>query len=169
MRIKELADESLRAASPAAYEETRPFPAPENVAAEGGAAIGTACASSAQGLGPIVAGFTVPPRFIPVVSKAGLIAVREKGGVRFAFLLSMDDGNCQIRDAVVLPAQTTGDTFLQCAVVDPPLAGFGVRDPKTHGLYAFWSIEADTQIHRVPMGVLGVQGNVKCHQPESGE
>lgn len=66
-------------------------------------------------------------------------------------------------------AQTTGDTFLQCAVMEPPLAGFGVRDPKTHGLYAFWSIEADTQIHRVPMGVLGIQGNVKCHQPESGE
>jgi uncharacterized protein YecT (DUF1311 family) len=159
-RIAELKDQSLRAASPAAYEETRPFPAPASLMAEAKALIGKACEYP---------GFTKPARFLPVILAGGTTVVRERAGVRFAFL-QVSAPSCEIRDVVALPATAVGDRFLQCSVIDPAMTGFGVRNAQTHGLDGFWAVDGDThKIERVAMGVLGIEKAVKCQQPESGE
>lgn len=171
-RLAELRDQSLRVASPATYEETRPFPAPAAVLAEARALVSQACSYRPEIAGPIIPGFAPAARFHPVILAGGVTVVREKDGVRFAFLTFTPPGtsHCEIRDAVALPASTLGDRFLQCSVEDPRLYGFGVRNAKTHGLDAFWSVDSEThKIERVAMGVLGIEKAVRCQQPETGE
>jgi hypothetical protein len=171
-RLAELRDQSLRVASPAAYEETRPFPAPAALMAEARALVGAACSYRQNVVGPVIPGFDPAPRFLPVILAGGVAIVREKEGARFAFLTFSPPGgkDCEIRDAASLPASASAGTFLECSSADPPLTGFGVRNVKTHGLDAFWSINAETRrIERVPMGVLGIDKAVRCRQPESGE
>lgn len=171
-RIAELKDQSLRAASPAAYEETRPFPAPAKLMQEAQSLMGKACSYQADVAGPVIPGFSRAARFLPVISSGGVTVVDEKGGWRFAFLTLSVPGSsvCEIRDVVALPQSAVGDRFLQCSVNDPALAGFGVRNQETHALDGFWAINPEThKIERVAMGVLGIQKSVKCQQPESGE
>jgi hypothetical protein len=171
-RLSELRDQSLRAASPAAYEETRPFPAPPALMAEAQALVGKACSYRPNVAGPVIPGFQIAPGFLPVISTIGVTVVREKDGTRFAFLVVSTPGasDCKINDVVALPASATGSTFLQCSVEDPALNGFGVRNVKTHQLYGFWSLDADTRkFERVAMGVLGIEKAVRCQQPETAE
>ena len=171
-RIAQLRDQSLRTASPAAYEETRPFPAPASLMAQAQALVGKSCSYQQGMVGPVVPGFSPSPRFLPVILAAGVTVVREKDGSRFAFLIVSPPGEskCEISDVVALPASAAGDRFLQCSVSDPALSGFGIRNPAAHGLDGFWSIDAGThKIERVAMGVLGIEKTVKCRQPESGE
>ncbi len=170
-RIAQLKDQSLSAASPAAYQETRPFPAPQALLAQARALVGQPCSYQPNVVGPVIPGFAPAPRFLPVILAGGVTTVREKDGVRFAFLtFSPGDSKCEIRDVVVLPAATVGDRFLQCSNDDPPLSGFGVRNLKTHGLDAFWSVHSENhKIERVALGVLAIEKSVKCRQPETGE
>ena len=167
-----LKDQSLRVASPAAYDETRPFPAPAALLAEAQAAVGKACSYQPNVTGPVIPGFTPAARFLPVILQNGVTVVREKDGVRFAFLAvtPSDGGACKILDVVTLPESAVGDRFLQCSVIDPPMNGFGVRNAKTHGLDGFWTVDSEThKLERVAMGALGIEKSVKCRQPESGE
>jgi uncharacterized protein YecT (DUF1311 family) len=167
-RIAELKEQSLKAASPVAYEETRPFPAPPALWAQAQALVGKSCEYQKDVVGPIIPGFRKVPRFLPVTLASGVTVVRESGTTRFAFLV--ESSPCQVRDVVTLPASAVGDRFLQCSVSDPALTGFGIRNPQTHGLDAFWSVDPAThKIERVPMGVLGIEKSVKCQQPETAE
>lgn len=170
-RLAELRDQSLKAASPAVYEETRPFPAPAATLAQARALVGQGCSYQPDVVGAVIPGFTRAARFLDVILAAGTTTVREKDGVRFAFLISAGPGHsCQIRDVVTLPDSAVGDRFLQCSVADPALNGFGVRNARTHGLDGFWAVNAETQkIERVAMGVLGIEKLVRCQQPEHGE
>jgi len=171
-RLAALRDQSLRVASPAVYEETRPFPAPAAAMAQAQALVGKPCAYRENVAGPIVPGFEGASRFLPVTLAGGVIVVREKDGARFAFLTFSPPGQsgCEIRDVVALPQSASGDRFLQCSSLDPQLSGFGVRNATTHALDAFWSVDGEThKINRVPMGVLGIAKAVKCQQPETGE
>ena len=166
-RITQLRDQSLRAASPAVYDETRPFPVPAELLEQARALIGKSCTYQPDVVGPVIPGFKPAPRFLPVILAGGVTVVREKGLARFAFLVS---SNCAIRDVAALPAAATGEQFLQCSVTDPPMTGFGVRNPKTHALEGFWAVDADTQkFRRIAIGVLGIQKAVRCQQPESAE
>ncbi len=171
-RIAELKDQSLHAASPAAYEETRPFPAPAELMREAQLLIGKTCLYQANVAGPVVPGFGRAARFLPVISSGGVTVVGEKGGWRFAFLTFSIAGSsgCEIRDVVALPQSAVGDRFLQCSANEPAMTGFGVRNPGTHGLDGFWSVDPDGhKLQRIAMGVLGIEKSVKCQQPESGE
>jgi uncharacterized protein YecT (DUF1311 family) len=171
-RIAALREQSLRAASPAAYEETRPFPTPAPLLAQARALVGTACSYQPGVAGPVIPGFPKAARFQPVILAGGTTVVREKDGARFAFLVFSPPGanGCQIRDVVALPASAVGDRFLQCSATDPAVTGFGVRNAQTHGLDGFWSVDANThKIERVAMSVLGIEKSVKCRQPETGE
>jgi len=170
-RLAELRDQSLRAASPATYDETRPFPAPPALLKQAQSLIGKACSYQPNVVGAVIPGFSKAPRFLDVIFAAGVATVREKEGTRFAFLIaSSPDNTCHILDVVTLPGTAIGDRFLQCSNLDPALNGFGVRNAKTHGLDGFWAINPDThKIDRVPMGVLGIEKSIRCQQPEHGE
>jgi hypothetical protein len=171
-RLAALREQSLQAASPAAYAETRPFFAPAGLLSQARALVGTPCSYEHNVAGPIIPGFAPAARFLPVILAGGVTVVREKDGARFAFLTFSPAGgsSCEIRDVVALPATAVGDRFLQCSVIDPALNGFGVRNLRTHQLDGFWSIDAESRkIARVAMGVLGIEKAVKCQQPESGE
>lgn len=171
-RIQELRDRSLRAASPAAYAETRPFAAPASLMARAQALVGHACSYQPNVAGPIIPAFAQSPGYLPVILPHSTAVVREKDGTRFVFLVVSPPGSsaCEIRDVVALPASASGDRFLQCSNNDPQLRGFGVRNAKTHALDAFWSVDGEThQIQRVAIGVLAIEKTVKCQQPETGE
>ena len=170
-RIAELKDMSLRVASPAAYQETLPFPAPGALWNAARAMVGTSCAHEANTVGPMIPGFTRSARFLAVILADDVTVVGERMGVRFAFLTrTLDGGGCEIEDVVTLPTSATGDRFLQCSNIDPPISGFGVRDGATHKLVAFWEVESERhKLSRVPMGVLAIEGSVRCQQPETGE
>ncbi len=122
-RLLELRDQSLKAASPASYSETRPFPAPAALVADVQTLVGTACSYDPDAVGPVIPGFANAPGFHTVISSTGPVVVREKGGTRFAFLVSSQPGGsaCEIRDVVVLPSSAVGGAFLQCSVADPCL------------------------------------------------
>ena len=171
-RLAELRDQSLRVASPAAYEETRPFFAPAALLAQAQALVGRPCSYQKNVVGPVIPGFVPAARFLPVILAGGVTVVREKDGIRFAFLTFSPAGSssCEIRDVTTLPASAIGDRFLQCSAPDPVLRGFGVRNGTTHSLDGFWSVDPDThKIERVATRVLGIEKTVKCRQPESGE
>ncbi|MGA8025505.1 MAG: hypothetical protein WB992_00040 [Bryobacteraceae bacterium] len=170
-RIAELKDESLRVASPAAYDETLPFPAPEPLWKAARAMVGRSCTYAANVAGPVIPEFTRSVRFLPVILSGGVTVVAEKDGARFAFLTkTADDGACEIEDVVALPASAIGGRFLQCSNIDPQISGFGVRNGATQKLDAFWEVSAKQHILiRVPLGVLAIENSVRCRQPETGE
>jgi uncharacterized protein len=167
-RIAVLRDQSRQAASPAAYDETRDFPAPAAALAAARAAIGKACTVDVGKGAPAFAGFTAPPPNLPIVSKGATVVIRESGGTRFAFLLATPlAGGCTVSDVAVLPPVQRGDAVLQCAIADPPSHGFGVR--RAGGVLAGdWEVDTDLQrFDRVALGVLGVKP--RCQEPETGE
>ena len=169
-RLAALRDQSLQVASPAQYAETRPFPAPAALWEQAHALVGKPCSYQPNIVGPVIAGFEAAPHFLPVILAAGVTVVRQKEGVLFAFLISPGASKCEVEDVVTLPASTSSGRFLQCSVPDPPLTGFGIRNAKTHGLDAFWSVNPDThKMDRVAMGVLSIEKAIKCQQPETGE
>lgn len=171
-RIAELSDKSLRAASPAAYAETRPFPAPAALIAEARAYLGKSCAGIWSNAAGFMPGFRTPKGFLPVTAPSAMVFVREKQGSRFAFLAKIGDRSCQFADVVVLPSPVTADTFLQCTYGDPPdsSSGFGMRKTGVKKLVAYWEIDGDNgTLTRQPLGVLGVESTVRCQQPETGD
>ena len=170
-RIAELKDESLRVASPAAYEQTLPFPTPEPLWRAVRAMVGRPCTYVANVAGPVIPEFTRSVRFLPVILSGGVTVVAEREGVRFAFLTNTGENNaCEIDDVVALPASAVPDRFLQCSNIDPQISGFGVRNGTTHKLDAFWEVSAEQhKLIRVAMGVLAIEKSVRCRQPETGE
>jgi uncharacterized protein YecT (DUF1311 family) len=170
-RLAELRNQSLHTASPATYDETRPFPASPELLKQAQSLIGKSCSYQPNVAGAVIPGFTKAQRFLDVIFAAGVATVREKQGTRFAFLIaSSPDNACHILDVVTLPATAVGDRFLQCSNFDPALNGFGVRNAKTHALDGFWAINPEThKIDRVPVGVLGIEKSIRCQQPENGE
>jgi len=169
-RIAVLKDKSLHAASPAAYDETRPFSSPPALLAEAQAYIGKSCNgiwSSRPGWMP---GFTAPKGFQTVTAMSGMVFVSEKQGTRFAFLTRTGDQSCTFADVVVLPSAAQANAFLQCSYGDPPniSSGIGMRKAGVKKLVAYWEIGGG-KLTRQPLGVLGVEDSVRCQEPETGD
>ena len=169
-RIAALKDQSLRAASPAAYDETRPFSAPPALLAEAEAEIGKSCGGLWDAKPGFLPGFAAPKGFLPVVSKSQMVFVREKQGARFAFLAKVGDRSCLVTDVAVLPRAAEADAFLQCSYGELPdiSVGIGLRKTGVKKLVGYWEID-DGKLMRQPLGVLGVQDQVRCQQPETGD
>ena len=130
------------------------------------ALIGTHCTFQPDTRGPVIPGYTAALRFQPVILPGGVIVVRQKDGVRYAFLAVVAEGSCVVRDVITLPTTAVGGLFLQCSAFDPPFNGFGLRNLKTHGLDALWSVDADRHtLSPVPTNLPGV----RCQQPEAPE
>ena len=175
-RKQELLDQSARAASPAAWEETRPFPIPPALWNEVKALLGSVCTRPYTDRNLFLRGFATPKGFPPfvLIQNGVTVAPAEKNGNRFAVLISDRDNTCSIVDAVALPSSTQANAFLQCRTDSDLLtsAGFGMRRAGQKRLIGYWSVETDPsgkpRLNRVPLDVLGLGGNdgVLCREPE---
>ena len=171
-RITALKDKSARAASPAASDETKPFPAPAPLLAEARSAIGKHCEGYWGNKPGFLPGFSAPKGFLPVTSPSGMVFVREKQGTRFAFLAKIGEGLCVFEDVAVMPPATQANAFLQCSYGDPPnmSSGIGMRKAGVKALVGYWEIDdAHGKLIRQPLGVLGVEASVRCQEPETGD
>jgi uncharacterized protein len=163
-RDAEILAESERASSPAAYDETRPFPADVKLMAKAHAAVGKACAGAAD-----VPGFAVITGAQPTILRDGIIRAVADGDARFAFLIAHSGAtapDCLIEDVVALPDAARLGTYLQCTMPAYDLSGLGIRLPGHRDVAGFWTIDHG-KLNRQPVGVLG--GDIRCQQPESGE
>ena len=166
-----LLDQGLQAASPAAYAETRPFPAPPALWAKVQALIGQSCTEPAGPIAP-PPGFHELPKFLPLIANGHLVQAFEKDGVRFAFLYAARpnmDPSCRIIDAVVLPPSSQADQYLQCSVESLGAYGLGMRAQGHTELRAFWAVADNATLQRTALDVLGSQDGVHCQAPEAGE
>jgi uncharacterized protein YecT (DUF1311 family) len=164
-----LLDESLRAASPAAYDETRPFPADPARLAEAKALVGKSCTKMFSDRASVFPGYATPTGFQNALVKGGFVTPLEKGGARFGFLILYQGEvtqSCAIADVVVLPDAAHANAFLQCDMGDPGTYGFGMRLVGHKQVVGYWT-EENGKLMRQPIGVLG--GKIVCHEMESGE
>jgi uncharacterized protein YecT (DUF1311 family) len=158
-----LLDESERAASPAAYDETRPFPVDPARLADARSLVGKSCTTVSGGL----PGYATPKGFLNVLLNGDVVLPMEKGGARFAFLIAGQASQaCKIIDVVALPDAAHADSFLACSIVDMDSYGFGMRLAGHKEVVGYWTV-MDGRLMRQPIGVLG--GNMHCQEPESGE
>ncbi len=162
-------DESLRAASPAAYDETRPFAADPARVAEAKALVGKSCTKMFSDRAAVFPGYTTPKGFQNALVQGGFVTPLEKGGARFGFLILYQDDvskSCTIADVAVLPDAAHANAFLQCDMGDPDTYGFGMRLAGHKEVVGYWK-EVSGKLERQPIGVLG--GKITCHEMESGE
>ena len=163
---------SAKAASPAAYDETRPFTAPPADMAAAHARLGATCASVFSQVSRAFPGFSQPRGFAPVNFRGGFVLVLQHGATRFAFLLDTpgpDLSRCRVADVVVLPPASPGEVFQECTAPAADVFGFGLRE-KGRPVALFWSIDAaNRKLVREPVGVLGGPGQLRCNQPETGD
>jgi len=173
-RIQALQDQSLQAASPAAYAETRPFHADPALWANAKSLIGKSC-DSLQTPAPAAAGYAPIKGFLPVVANGASAHAFAKQGARFVFLFAIgkDGSQCSISDVVVLPDPRLADALLQC---NSPLqdasamTGIGMRLSGQKKVVAYWAIDTERQVfNRVALGVLDAENSMHCQEPETGE
>jgi hypothetical protein len=158
---------SQRAASPAAYDETRPFPVSTDLWTAAQGLIGRSCLRATADPRKAFPGFDSIKIWLPVLSKGRFVLALQRGGTRFVFLLEEPDaGHCRIADVVTLPAPRPREAFLQCSLPSAEAYGFGIRQNGQAKPVGFWSMEP-AKLVREPLDVLG--GKVICHQPETGE
>lgn len=165
-RIAVLKDRSERAASPAAYEETRPFPAPAAVLAEARAYIGKPCDRyESDERGFVLPGFHKPKGFFETRSPSLALFVREKNDTRFIFLAKYENGACRFSDLTVLPSEAQANEFLDCSYGEAPdiSEGVGIRRMSANRLMAYWEVnKVNGKLVRQPLGVLGVEDTIRC-------
>jgi uncharacterized protein len=159
-------DISLRAASPAAYADTRPFPSSSSALSMARSLLGMRCNEALDQRSRIVRPID---GFEPIVDAEGYVRPLNVAGERFAFLASGpdQDSQCVVSDLVALPPAHRGDTFLQCHMSDQT-RGFAIRQSSGKTI-AYWAIdEKNRRLVREPIHVLGEQ-DLRCQQPETGE
>jgi uncharacterized protein len=155
-------DQNLQAASPAAYAETRPFPASAAAVASARAMIGRPC-----GVSNTLPGSAKIGGYLPVITNGAHVEPLDFKGSRFAFLMVDGPAACTVADVVTLPDARSGAAFLQCTLGDDGDHGFGVRRPGQPD--AYWTIDAQNRrLTRQPLGVLAGEKLI-CRQPETGE
>jgi uncharacterized protein YecT (DUF1311 family) len=165
-RLEILKDESLRAASPAVYEQTRPFNVSDASLAAARALIGRSCSTTDD-----VPGFESIRGFLPVIFDGYTVLARRRQNDRMAFLLRLDaPTTCVVSDVVALPSASAANAFLSCGGSDVPSPGIGVRFAERRSLVAYWSVDTTAgKLQRQPLGVLGADESIRCREPETGE
>jgi uncharacterized protein len=172
-RKAQLLDESLRAASPAAYDETQPYPAPADALAIAQRQIGQNCNAVGYG-GVLASSFQQIAGFLPIITAQDTVWPVAIGPARFAFLLNTASAACIIADVVALPPPAIADSFLECFPDDAATlglnpVGLGMRKSGVAGNVAYWDIQ-NQKLQRIPLGVLGLdKSGMRCQQPETGE
>jgi len=170
-RDAKILDDSLRAASPASYADTRPFPVDPATWSEARSFVGQSCSSNPRDIHIARPGFSTPKGFLVIIGPGGFfVEALEKNATRFAFLVRVagTSGACTIRDVAALPPPDKANAYLQCSIDDIGM-GPGMRRAGKSDVVAFWTIDAEkSALQRQPVNVLG-QGTIRCQQPESGE
>ena len=160
-------DMSLRAASPAAYDDSRPFLAPVPALSAARALIGTSCDG---GPSQPLAGTSSIKGFHPVIAREGYVVPLSVSGYPFAFWLVRSESTpsqCIVREVAALPPPGAGTRFMQCHLSDVS-HGFAVRS-STGSTLAYWSIaDGPVALRREPIHVIGEQ-DLHCQAPETGE
>jgi hypothetical protein len=164
---------SRRTASPAAEEETRPFPVEVALMDDARQLRGKPCAPGQDV--PRDLGYLPVPGSLPVVSNGSVVLERQRIGAEFAVLLDTRRG-CRMVDVVALPPRTQAGTLLQCVVpsidgsATPLSSGVGLRPRGKKALLAYWEVDIENgALRRQPLGVLGWGETIRCQQPEFGE
>jgi uncharacterized protein len=174
-RIDALKDQSLQAASPAAYAQTRPFHSDAALWTNAKSFIGRPCSALLTPASAAAAGYAPIRGLLPVVANGASAHAFAKHGTRFAFLFATgkDGSQCSISDVVVLPDPRVADSLLQC---NSPLqdasamTGIGVRLSGQKKVVAYWAINTEKQVFdRIALGVLDAENSMRCQQPETGE
>lgn len=167
-------DQSLRAASPAAYAETRPFAVDPAAWTDAQSYLGKPC-ENGEDL-PAAAGYQPIPGYLPIIGVQAVVVARSKAGAAFAFLLDTRNSGCKVADVVALPSRQQAGSFLQCQVPAdggdsaPQSVGFGMRRSGQKRLVAYWEVSGeDARLIRQPLDVLGWSEAIRCLQPETGE
>jgi hypothetical protein len=175
-RIEAMKDHSLRAASPAAYAQTRPFPANPSLLATIRAFVGKPCDLLSDPSAAAAAGFSPVKGFAPVIANGASAHAFAKQASRFEFLFATgkdDSTQCRIADVVVLPGPDIANALLQCnsPIEDPSAStGIGMRLVGKKKLVAYWAIDTERSVlNRIPLDVLDVANTMKCQEPETGE
>ena len=171
-RIAAIRAMSQHAASPAAADETRPFPAPPALLADAKGWVGKACMQG-RGALPVSSGFVEHRAYLPVIGPGTVVQPLFKQGVAFAFLLDTHDKHCTVADVAVLSMPAT---LLQCMVpaddhsANAQSVGIGLRRFGQKPLIAYWEVASQPPaLVRQPLGVLGWANKVRCQEPETGE
>ena len=154
-RLETLRDQSLRAASPEAYAETRPFSVAAASAREARALVGHPCSYNGD-----VAGFKAIRGFMPITFNGYSARAGVMGNDRFAFLLKLDSpSTCSVSDAVALPPATVANAFLSCGGTDVPSPGVGLRLAGNPALVAYWFVDITSgKFHRQPAWRVSCRG-----------
>lgn len=170
-RIDVLRQRSLKLASPAAFEETRPFPLTASTMQNASKVIGKTCKLRMDLQEPVIPGFSVDPSMrLPVLFAHGAVVVRKHDKERVAFLLKMNDaGECQFADFAALPNTEQAASFLSCSIFDLNSVGVGVRIKGKRELAGYWEINGSGKLQRQALGVMGANQQVRCTEPETGE
>ncbi len=159
---------SRKAASPVAYEETKPYEATPEAIKAAQNQIGKPCDGAPS---KSLEGFSKIRGFNTIITKDAYITGLDFKGDRFAFLLTMTNGDfqsCKVSDYAVLPKKDASESFLQCSMSDYDLVGLGIRSRGSKGSL-FWSIDMGTKkLIRESLQVLGERSLI-CKQPETGE
>jgi hypothetical protein len=170
-RVSDLLGRSQQTASPAAYEETKPFPVGPSSMAQAQALIGRSCGPVPDV--PNSAGFGSRPDYIPIIGRDVIVRPHTMHGDLFAFLIDTKDGGCRVGDVVALPSPKVAGAFLQCSVASTDgtvSTGFGVRKAGQNAPVAYWEIDSsEMKLIRQPIELLGWDNKLKCRQPEWGE
>jgi uncharacterized protein len=171
-RIAALRDRSLHAASPAAYDETRPFPISPATWKQAQSLVGTSChrdSSGALTLAGFIRDLVMP---LQVVFPQGSVVVVKKDMDRLAFYIDTgkDGKSCTIKDVIALPRKGPADKLLFCSISEQESSGIGVRLQGQKHVAGYWQvILPDGKLERQPLGVLGAAGSLDCSEPETGE
>jgi uncharacterized protein len=170
-----LLDQSLKAASPAAYAETRPFPAAASTYAAAKSLVGASCNSRDL---PNSAGFTATADYRPILLGPDWeVLPRMKDGTWFAFLFDLRKADdCRITDVVTLPGPNLADAWLSCTVPaddgssTPQSIGAGMRLGGKKELVGYWDVaEGQAKLMREPIDLLDWSSTMVCRQPETGD
>jgi uncharacterized protein len=173
-RIDLLTEQSMRAASPAAYDETRPFRSAVVPLAQVKAYTGKSCETVRDEAAMRRLGFEKIPGFLPIITAKGTVYPIQLRSDRFAFLTTeaLDD-SCRLTDVVALPPRSIADSFWQCDLRMPDVTtypGMAMRLAGHPSIVAYWTIDGQRgQFRREPIGVLGAASTLRCQTPESGE
>lgn len=165
-RLETLRDQSLRAASLAVYEATRPFKVSDKSIRAARARIGSTCSRSGD-----IPGFDSVAGFLPILFNGYVVYARRIEEDRFAFLVKLDAlSTCVVSDVVSLPSASAANSFLSCGGPDVPSPGVGLRSVGNRALLAYWFVDlASGKFQRQPMDVLDADRSTRCREPENGE
>jgi hypothetical protein len=156
---------ALALSSSAFATDLAPFPTTQAQWADAHGLVGKSCTHMFSNRGQDFPGYATPKGFVTVtLGNDGWIFPMEKGGARFAFLITgLGDNACKTADVVALPDAAHANAWFQCHARETLTEGFGLRLSGHKDIVGWWTVDAG-KLKRLPD-----DGKVICQQPETGD